>query len=230
MGISKKKFKAKLSKEEMEVLEEGLSKSNQPKLGKDKLDVNSMFQENVSKANLKLKREKLKADRFKRQEAATTSKTETVLVKRFVKGIATNEARGVKPNKKTKLGDDFFGGELEDVWDTPSEVKSKKFEMYKDFAKKDMVKVKQVIVPEGGLSYNPSLKDHKKSLINAVKKEEEQVEKQMKELKVVRASAFDDQKDDVSEDSDQESSSSETSSDSEAEEFPEKINEAVDRT
>ena len=71
----------------------------------------------------------------------------------------------------------MFGGELEDVWAAETEVKSKKFEMYKEFAKKDGVKVKPVILPKGGLSYNPSGKDLKESQIKAALKEEEIIEK-----------------------------------------------------
>lgn len=36
---------------------------------------------------------------------------------------------------------------MEDLWAEPNEVKSKKFEKYKAFAKNDTVNVKQVILP-----------------------------------------------------------------------------------
>ena len=53
-------------------------------------------------------------------------------------------------------------GELEDLWATDRKEPSKRFESYKaGYAKKDSVNVKAVILPKGGVSYNPSSKDHK---------------------------------------------------------------------
>jgi hypothetical protein len=52
-----------------------------------------------------------------------------------------------------------------DIWAAPTEIKSKKFDTWKNgFAKKTAPNVKAVINPVGGHSYNPSLKDHKKLL------------------------------------------------------------------
>ena len=58
--------------------------------------------------------------------------------------------------------------ELEDLWGADRKVTSKKFESYKNtYAMKDQVKIKSVILPKGGVSYNPSSKDHK-SLLKTV--------------------------------------------------------------
>lgn len=56
--------------------------------------------------------------------------------------------------------------DLEDLWATPAtEVKSKKFQEFKEgFSKKDYRPVKAVILPQGGHSYNPNIKDHKSLL------------------------------------------------------------------
>lgn len=55
---------------------------------------------------------------------------------------------------------------------------------YKEgFAKKDTIKVKQVIVPKGGHSYNPNAADHKKLLKEVAGKEEEIVQKRLENLK-----------------------------------------------
>lgn len=59
---------------------------NQTKRDADKAAIAAAklsFSTNVDKANLKQKREKLRADRFKAIEYATTSKTDTVLRKKF---------------------------------------------------------------------------------------------------------------------------------------------------
>ena len=47
-------------------------------------------------------------------------------------------------------------GELEDIWGTETTVLSKKMDSYKNnYAKKDQHNIKAVILPKGGLSYNP---------------------------------------------------------------------------
>mmetsp|Transcript_9346 Transcript_9346/g.15763 ORF Transcript_9346/g.15763 Transcript_9346/m.15763 type:complete len:150 (+) Transcript_9346:288-737(+) len=84
-----------------------------------------------------------------------------------------------------------YGGDLDDIWSSETQVKSKKFNNYlQNFAKKDGVKVKPVILPKGGLSYNPSLNDQKKQLVQVAITEEDQVQKKMKELKTIRPSLF----------------------------------------
>lgn len=45
--------------------------------------------------------------------------------------------------------------------------------MYKDFAAKDETKVKTVVLPKGGQSYNPKSGEHKKLLKDVAVKEEE---------------------------------------------------------
>ena len=101
--------------------------------------------------------------------------------------------------------------ELVDLWDTPLEVKSKKFDQYKQgFAKTNHVRVKPLINPKGGISYNPSVKDHKNLLKNVVETEEKQIEKEAKHLKVYQSLHADP-------DSDQEPVSSESEEDSDVE-------------
>jgi CO dehydrogenase/acetyl-CoA synthase gamma subunit (corrinoid Fe-S protein) len=51
------------------------------------------------------------------------------------------------------------------------------------FAKKDKINVKAVINPIGGLSYNPSNKEHKSLLLKVATKEEEAVAENLKLLK-----------------------------------------------
>lgn len=78
-------------------------------------------------------------------------------------------------------------GELEDIWGSERKVLSKKFESYKTtYAQKDQIKIKAVILPKGGLSYNPLSKEHKALLKTVASKEEEIVAKNLADLKKVR--------------------------------------------
>ena len=81
-----------------------------------------LFATNTGKGiDLKKRREKLKADRFKEIENATKSKTEEILVKRYKE----KAARRVPVKKPTEED------EMMDLWGAPAEVKSKKFDQYK---------------------------------------------------------------------------------------------------
>lgn len=56
-------------------------------------------------------------------------------------------------------------GELQDLWADEQPFKSLEFRKYHNrFAEKDMINVKTVVLPKGGISYNPSMNDHKKVL------------------------------------------------------------------
>ena len=70
-------------------------------------------------------------------------------------------------------------------------MKSKKFGAWKNgFAKKDFVNVKAVIQPKSGQSYNPQFDKHQELLQEVAQKEEEIIEKNMKELKTIRPFLF----------------------------------------
>ena len=99
-------------------------------------------------------------------------------------GISTTPK---KPTSNRKYDENEFGGELLDIWAAPAEIKSKKFETWKNgFSKKTAPNVKAVINPTGGHSYNPSVKDHKKLLKEVASTEEQIVEKNLKELRKLR--------------------------------------------
>jgi hypothetical protein len=110
-----------------------------------------LFSSNVGKGNLKEKREKLKADRFK---AATynESKVDARIVKRNLEKMA-NKSKNPKQQVDRPSQIESFGGELEDIWgnDGKSIVevdKCKAMKKFKDgFSKKDMINVKAVINP-----------------------------------------------------------------------------------
>lgn len=124
--------------------------------------------------DLKKKREKLKADRFKEIENATFSKARDMLVKR-----EQRKASRRVPVKKTTEDD-----ELMDLWGAPAEVKSVKFDQYKrtQSQRRDHAVVKQVILPVGGQSYNPSNQAHKSLLNQVADKEQQIVEKDLKDV------------------------------------------------
>ena len=62
------------------------------------------------------------------------------------------------------------------------------------------MKVKAVILPKGGLSYNPTDKDHKALLRKVALKEEEIVEKNLKDLKKVRPLLYGENNDEFDQD------------------------------
>jgi hypothetical protein len=122
----------------------------------------SLFAINANKNDKK--REKLRADRFKQQIQAKVSKTERVLVKRLTeKGPAV-------PIK------DSFAGEM-DVWSTPDSkgVNAKRFDAFKA---RSMAKVKAVMTPLGGHSFNPSVSAHKGVLNKVLREEVAEIEKE----------------------------------------------------
>ena len=83
MVVSKKKLgkitKGVIKTEDTQIAFEEQNKAKMDKVNAAKLS----FSTNVDKTNLKQKREKLRANRFKAIEYATTSKTEKVLRAKF---------------------------------------------------------------------------------------------------------------------------------------------------
>ena len=55
-----------------------------------------------------------------------------------------------------------------------AETVSKKKQRFKDFDKQNRVKVKAVILPHGGQSYNPSAKDHQHLIEEVVEVEKKE--------------------------------------------------------
>ena len=70
--------------------------------------------------------------------------------------------------------------ELFDVWATPEVEVSKKAKEYRNFAENQMTKVKAVMQPEGGQSFNPSAAAHVASLKKIVTREAEDLEKKLR--------------------------------------------------
>lgn len=88
------------------------------------------------------KREKLKADRFKEHVQKHTSTTEKILVKRL-------REKGPVQHQKDPDAEEM------DVWGTPA-VKAPIFAKFESFRNGQMAKVKAVMAPLGGQSFNPS--------------------------------------------------------------------------
>ena len=98
-------------------------------------------------------------------------------------GIVVKKAKITNRDRKDETE---LYGELEDLWSAPTPAKSKEFKKYQDrFAKKDMINVKSVVLPKGGISYNPSQADHVKVLKDVATVEEACVMQELKNLKKV---------------------------------------------
>ena len=66
-----------------------------------------------------------------------------------------------------------------DIWETPGQ-KGKNFEKFETFKQISMPKVKAVMVPLGGHSFNPSAKEHKGVLNKVFIEEKTEIEKEQK--------------------------------------------------
>jgi hypothetical protein len=180
MGVSKKKTRkqTKITSEEVQDIVEKVHAKRQKKEPLVITD-DQLFSMNVGKGNLKEKREKLKADRFKAPTHFNRSSVDEKIVKYNLDKMVRKASNSVKQiDKPAKLG--LFGGELEDIWGNDGKAmqevdRSNHMKRFKaGFSKKDRVDVKQVINPIGGLSYNPSTKHHK-SLLRQVAETEEKL-------------------------------------------------------
>ena len=128
-------------------------------------------------------------------------------------------------SKKNIDEDKEFGGELDDLWSAPGQTSgyeiSKRMKQFKDgFGKKDTIKVKTVIAPAGGQSYNPNAADHKKLLKKVAEKEEEIAQKRLESLKALRPSLFENDNDDDDSDKSDSEPSADASSDGEDSDAP----------
>eukprot|EP00347_Sterkiella_histriomuscorum_P017776 403348038 len=163
-----------------------------------------LFTVNAKKQNVKGEREKLKRDRFKEKEKIYTSKTEQDLLKRFILKQERNQSTGQHVQKKKSESED----EDLDIWNSSSTTasiprkitttftsvparieipkqKGKNFGKFQEYKKKKDIKVKAVVVPLGGQSYNPSAKDHKEVIQKVIAQEFEEVkevERRMRHL------------------------------------------------
>lgn len=104
----------------------------------------------VRGGSLRQQREKLRQDRFKEKEYLTTSKYEEVIVKKLT-------TKPTPPPKKVVEEED----EIADLWGQEGINISKNQAAFRNFTERSRIKVKPVVVPLSGQSYNPSAKDHK---------------------------------------------------------------------
>lgn len=211
MGISKKKFRKQVKAPAEEYMATAEAKRAGPAAELEEAQMNDLFAENTGKGDLSKKREKLRQDRFKEVSRGNPSKTEQILIKRLAQQKENRETAGIvlprKKSQKTKneIEDEELGG-LQDLWAAPAEMKSKKFDSWKNgFAKRDFVNVRAVMNPKSGQSYNPQFDKHQELLHEVADKEEEIIEKNMKELKTIRPFLFEGQDKEDDSASDQES-------------------------
>ena len=130
MVQSRKKLKRglKITEEEINetldaVVEERRQTNKKAKLGKGiEIKDEDLFATNTGKGiDLKKRREKLKADRFKEIENATKSKACDKLIKR----------EEMKASRRGPIKKPTEEDELYDVWGAAAEVRSVKFDQYK---------------------------------------------------------------------------------------------------
>lgn len=70
--------------------------------------------------------------------------------------------------------------ELVDLWETPVAVKSKHENEYDVFAKQQMTKVRAVMLPEEGQSFNPSATAHTMTLRKIMDREAADIDKKIR--------------------------------------------------
>jgi hypothetical protein len=110
------------------------------------------------------KRDKLRADRFKTEVQKVVSTSELVLIKRL---------REKNPRQEHKDLD----AEDYDVWGAPS-VKAPLFAKFETFRTSAAVKVKNVMAPLPGQSFNPTANAHKGVLNKVYIEEKTEIEKE----------------------------------------------------
>jgi len=69
--------------------------------------------------------------------------------------------------------------EFADIWATPLE-NSNRIQKFRDFSSKSAYKVKAVVTPHGGQSFNPSAQAHKDVLNKVISEEIQEIEKNLK--------------------------------------------------
>jgi hypothetical protein len=145
MGVSKRKNR-KLTKITDDDVRETIEKVQSKKKTLPKISDAKLFSTNMGKGNLKEKREKLKADRFKAPTYTKSGVDERIIKMKIDKMTrkALNPEQQVDAPKRIEE----FGGELEDIWgnDGKSIVevdKSNHMKRFKEgFSKKDKINVK----------------------------------------------------------------------------------------
>ena len=130
----------------------------------EKLLDSQLFTLNVNKDGLKKKREKLAADRFREKDKGShKSPTETAILKKLA-------LKNPPQKQNIKPIDPFM-----DLW-ADGNTFSKKSQKFKDFSKSAMPKVKAILNPMGGQSFNPSATAHKSVLKQVLVEEEKDIE------------------------------------------------------
>jgi hypothetical protein len=169
--VGKKGVLAKRTKDQTAIYKalekEGVENERQRKAAAIPND--EMFAFNVGKGtNVRAVREKLAADRFKRAEIGPHSTAEFDKIRKLMRAPHT------QPKVAPKNPD-----ELVDLWATPLDI-SKRAKEFKDFTKGAMPKIKALMTPHAGQSFNPSSKDHKQVLQKVLNEEVAEIEKNLK--------------------------------------------------
>lgn len=83
---------------------------------------------------------------------------------------------------------------MEDLWSTDNTAHlSKNIKTFREYKEKTTTKVKPIVVPHSGQSYNPSSKDHKDLIEKIVEEEKNEVKEFQRRLRYLKPHLFEDQ-------------------------------------
>ena len=124
----------------------------------------------LKKGSLKNQREALKKDRFKEKEQQSTSQYEVLFVKNL---LATEKRRAAQPVAalRKSVQEEEEQAEIADLWADDTKKVGRNLVQFRNFSDRSRVKVKQVVLPLAGQSYNPSSKDHQEVIQKVVEEE-----------------------------------------------------------
>lgn len=151
-------------------VQETIAKQNDKEAQKQKmakLADKELFSVNVDKSQL-ARRPKLAADRFKAKEQKGKSKVEQEILKK----MARNPTQS-KPAQKSEFADIWADNTTENKWKT----------QFKAFTKQQVTKVKAIVPPMAGHSFNPSAQAHTQVLKKVLDEEQRQIEEEMRTIK-----------------------------------------------
>jgi hypothetical protein len=154
---TKKAWRKEIDQSELQATLENINRAKEVDKQRSSIPDESLFK--VAKkagSSLKVQREKLKKDRFKRKEQASKSEYEEVLVKKLIEKNERKASMPPQPAKKKDEDEEFM-----DLWNDTPQKDSRNISKFKNFTEKTRVKVNPIVVPLPGQSYNPNAKDHK---------------------------------------------------------------------
>ncbi len=164
----KKSWRKTIDQEDLLQTLETQNREKEIQSKRENLKDSDLFKVNVAKGEgLKQKRDKLRRDRFREKEQKEKSHYEEEIVKKLIKKEENKKQQKQQQTNQKKKDEDE--DELADIWNDGNGFnQSKTIEKFRNFKEKSTTKVKAVVVPLSGQSYNPSGKDHKEVIEKVV--------------------------------------------------------------